>query len=54
MSIAKKIKELVKEYATVINVLDKTAYEDNDRAYGGVVRSVKGKLQEHITEEVIR
>jgi len=32
----------------------RNATDDEDRAYGGVVRSVKGKLQEHITEEIIK
>ena len=26
----------------------------SDRAYGGMIREVKGKLQEHITEEIVR
>lgn len=50
----KKIEELVKEYTTVVKVVDRDAHNNNDRAYGGVVRSVKGKLQEYITEEVIK
>jgi len=50
----KKINELVKEYTTIVKVMDKDAHNNNDRAYGGVVRSVKGKLQEYITEEVIK
>lgn len=49
-----KIKELVKTYDSVIKVVDNDASNQNDRAYGGVIRSVKGKLQEHITEEIIK
>ncbi len=49
-----KIEELVEEYTTVVKVVDRDAHNNNDRAYGGVVRSVKGKLQEYITEEVIK
>ena len=38
-----------------MKVLDKNAKDDeSDRAYGGIIRSVKGKLQEHITEEIIK
>ena len=50
----KRIEELVKEYTTVVKVVDKDANENDDRAYGGIVRSVKGKLQEYITEEVVK
>ncbi|MCD6595485.1 restriction endonuclease, partial [bacterium] len=40
---------------TVLKVLDKNAKDDESgRAYGGILRSVKGKLQEHITEEIIK
>ena len=39
-----KIKELVKEYTTVVKVVDIDAHNNNERAYGGVVRSVKGKF----------
>lgn len=48
------IEELINDYNSVVKVVDKNAAEDEDRAYGGVIRSVKGKLQEHITEEIIR
>ena len=49
-----KINELIETYNSVVRIVDKEANEDEDRAYGGVVRSVKGKLQEHITEEIIK
>jgi len=49
------IKRIELEYTTVVKVVDKDASNNsNDRAYGGIVRSVKGKLQEHITEEIIK
>ena len=32
----------------------RNATDDEDRAYGGVVRSVKGKLKEHKKEEIIK
>jgi len=52
-NLERKINELIKTYTSVVKVVDKNANEDEDRAYGGVVRSVKGKLQEHITEEIL-
>ena len=51
---ARRIDELITTYDSVVKVVDKDAREDADRAYGGIVRSVKGRLQEHITEEIIR
>ncbi len=52
---SKKVKSLINDYNTVLKVLDKNAKDDeSDRAYGGIIRSVKGKLQEHITEEIIK
>ena len=48
-----KIKEIIEYYDTVVKVVDKNALNTQDRTYGGVIRSVKGKLQEHITEKVI-
>lgn len=53
-NLRKKIDELITTYNNVVKVVDKNANEEEDRAYGGVVRSVKGKLQEHITEEIIK
>lgn len=53
-NLIRKIEELITTYNNVIKVVDKNANEEEDRAYGGVVRSVKGKLQEYITEEIIK
>ena len=47
-NLARRIKELIATYNSIVKVVDKKANEDEGRAYGGVVRSVKGKLQEHI------
>lgn len=47
------IKHLVETYNTVVRVVDADAIREEVRAYGGVVRAVKGKLQEHITEELV-
>ncbi len=51
----KRILDLINDYNTVVKVIDKDAKDDStDRAYGGIIRVTKGKLQEHITEEIIR
>lgn len=52
--IEKGIDEIIKAYETVVKVVEKDANNNQTRAYGGIVRSVKGKLQEYITEEVIK
>ncbi len=59
MKIEKNLEDFLKriefEYDTVVKVVDKDAKENqSDRAYGGIIRSIKGKLQEHITEEIIK
>ena len=54
MSIDSKLDELIKEYNTVVKVIDKTGRESTDRAYGGVVRMAKGGLQEYLTEEIVK
>jgi Fe-S cluster biosynthesis and repair protein YggX len=48
------IDEIIHDYETVVKVVEKNASKQTDRAYGGVVRTVKGKLQEHITEEIVK
>lgn len=53
-NVTRKIDEITTTYQNVIKVVDNDATENEDRAYGGVVRSVKGKLQEYITEEIIK
>lgn len=54
MNNQKRLEELVSEYTSVVRVVDKDANSNKDRAYGGIVRSVKGKLQEHLTDEVVK
>lgn len=50
-----KINKLIRTYEDVIKIVDKDAAENEEgRAYGGIIRSVKGKLQEHITEEIVK
>ncbi|MDR2793698.1 MAG: hypothetical protein LBB61_08555 [Treponema sp.] len=48
------IDEIMQTYNSVGKVVDNNASYQIDRVYGGVVRAVKGKLQEHITESIIR
>jgi hypothetical protein len=48
------IEEIIQTYNEVVKVVDTDAVEQTKRAYGGVVRAVKGKLQEHITQEIIK
>jgi len=50
----KKINEIVATYYRVTQVMDGDASNEEERAYGGVLRAVKGKLQEHITEQIIK
>jgi len=54
MTLRGKLQEIIRDYRTVVKVVDHDARETDDRAYGGVVRMVKGKLQEHITEQLVR
>lgn len=49
--------KIIEEYNTVINVMGSTSKEqvrDEGRAWGGFLRATKGKLQEHITESIVR
>lgn len=48
------IEDIIKFYADVISVADTNAYKQNERAYGGAMRSLKGGLQERITEGIIK
>ena len=49
MNSISSIDEIIHDYETVVKVVDTDASEQTERAYGGVVRAMKGKLQEHIT-----
>ncbi len=48
------IKDIIQVYNSVVKGIDKDALEQHDRAYGGVIRSAKGKLQEYISEEIVK
>lgn len=50
------IEQIIGHYNIVIGVMEDTAIEHNEsesRAYGGVIRATKGKLQEFITQRLI-
>jgi len=53
INLDERIDEVIRTYDGVVKGVDNKAHEE-ERAYGGIVRSEKGKLQEHITEEIIR
>lgn len=49
--------KIIQEYDTVINVMGSTSKDqvrDEGRAWGGFLRATKGKLQEHITESIVK
>lgn len=48
------LEQIVQDYNSVVKVIDKDATEQENRAYGGIIRAVKGKLQEHISEEIVK
>ncbi|MCX8027731.1 MAG: hypothetical protein N3A62_07770, partial [Thermodesulfovibrionales bacterium] len=54
LDLKKRIDNIVSTYEKIVKGVDEKAHENTDRAYGGIVRSEKGKLQEYITEEIIK
>ncbi len=48
------IKDIIQVYNSVVKGIDKDAHGQDSRAYGGVIRSAKGKLLEHISEEIVK
>ncbi len=49
-----KLREIIRDYETVVRVVDQDASDSKDRAYGGYIRATKGRLQEYITDKLIR
>lgn len=47
------LKDLVKAYDLLVKHIDEDAKNDHDRAYGGNVRSGKGKLVESVTKHLL-
>ena len=48
-----RLHELIKAYNLLVRGIDDRAHGDNDRAYGGIIRSAKGGLVESIAKHVI-
>ncbi|RKV02954.1 restriction endonuclease [Helicobacter pylori] len=48
------IKDIIQVYNSIVKDIDKDAHGQDSRAYGGVIRSAKGKLQEYISEEIVK
>ncbi len=49
-----RIKDIIAAYDDVVKRVDEKASKERGRAYGGIIRARKGKLQEGITEEIIK
>ena len=52
-----RLKDLIETYDRVMRVMEHNAakaVKKDSRAYGGFVRAAKGKMQEYITEDLIR
>ncbi|GAA8155006.1 hypothetical protein BTM245_01950 [Helicobacter pylori] len=48
------IKDIIQVYNSVVKDIDKDAQGQDSRAYGGVIRSAKGKLLEDISEKIVK
>lgn len=54
MDIKADLQTIIDKYNTVVKIVDSDARASEDRAYGGFVRMAKGRLQEYITESLVR
>lgn len=52
--VRKELQEIIKEYKYFVREIDKKAKESTERAYGGILRAGKGKLVEHIAEQLVK
>lgn len=50
----RRIEDIIAAYDDVVKGVDERASQEKGRAYGGIIRARKGKLQEAITEEIIK
>ena len=48
------IRGIIKMYNGILKVADTNALQQKERAYGGMMRMIKGGLQELITEDIIK
>lgn len=54
---ALKLREIISSYQSLVGIMEhdaKKSMRDEGRAYGGFIRSAKGKVQEYITGELIK
>ena len=49
----KELVKIIKAYDALVNGIDEQATNDNDRAYGGIIRAGKGKLVENIAQNLV-
>lgn len=54
MLINDSIEQIIQDYNSVVKVIEGDALAQNNRSYVGMIRSVKGRLQEHITERIVK
>jgi len=54
METNKDVEEIISTYNSVVKVVDYDAKNQNERAYGGMVRELKGHMQEWITEQIVK
>lgn len=52
--VEEKLNVLIAEYNKLVKEIDDIAASSNDRAYGGIIRSKKGELVEHIARELVK
>ena len=56
-STVKKLRNLIIEYENFMNIMEhdaEKAIRIDSRAYGGFIRAAKGKVQEYISENLVR
>ncbi len=46
--------ELIRSYDILVGGIEEEAQDDQDRAYGGIIRAAKGKMVEQMTPHIIR
>lgn len=49
-----KIDEIISDYTNLVSGIDNEAQNDEDRAYGGVIRAGKGKLVEEMATRLVQ
>lgn len=52
-NLEKEIASMVAEHEAVVKNVEHSAIHQTERAYGGVIRSIKGKWVERLTEQII-